>query len=67
MRQKSASPTRKVQVGALSGAISTVIVFLVEQYGIQIPAAVASAITTIVTFLISYSVPPSEQDDIVPQ
>jgi uncharacterized membrane protein YjjB (DUF3815 family) len=59
-------PIRKIQVAALGGAISTLVVFLMEQYGhVQIPAAVATAITTILSFLISYFVPPAAQDNIV--
>ncbi len=46
--------TRKVTVGALSGAIVTVVVYYLSTTGIQVPAEVVAAATTLVTALLVY-------------
>lgn len=51
-------PNRKVAVGALAGAVTVVLVWAVRQWGkVEIPPEVASAVTTIFTFGVSYMVP----------
>ena len=51
-------PTRKVGSGALAGALSIVLVWVIQTYGgQQIPAEVASAGTTILSFIVSWLVP----------
>ena len=54
-------PTRKVTVGGLAGAISIVFVWVANTFWMpsnaKIPAEIASAITTILTFAVSYFVP----------
>lgn len=54
-------PTRKVTVGGLAGAISVVLIWVVNSFwlpeGKAIPAEIASAITTILTFVVSYLIP----------
>ncbi len=65
-QMQSLKPARKVTVGALSGAAATIIVWLIEMIGkTTVPAAVAIAITTVVTFVISYLIPPSPDDQVV--
>jgi hypothetical protein len=69
-KQTSSAPTRKVSAGAVGGAISAVIVWVVNQFVLppdsQIPAAVVAAITTIISALIAYSIPPAPEDTITP-
>ena len=55
------TPTRKVGTGALAGAVSIVLVWVLGNViHIDVPATVASAITTIMTFVTSYLVPEAE-------
>ena len=50
-------PTRKVTAGALAGALSVLVVWAVKQIaGTEIPAEVASALTTILSLGTSYVV-----------
>jgi hypothetical protein len=55
------TPSRKVTVGALAGALSVVLVWIANSFfmpeGKAIPAEVASAITTIISFIASYLIP----------
>ena len=51
-------PSRKVNAGALAGALSIILVWAIKQYGAtELPVEVASGITTIITFITSYLVP----------
>ncbi len=50
------TPTTKVTVGALAGAVTIILVWAVSLAGLDIPAGVASAITVLVTFAASYLV-----------
>ncbi len=50
------TPTTKVTVGALAGAVTIILVWAVSLAGLDIPAAVASAITVLITFAASYLV-----------
>jgi hypothetical protein len=55
-------PSRKVGASALAGSLSIVVVFIVNNYVLingqtQISGEVASAITTILAFLVGYFVP----------
>ena len=68
MKQKNPAPTRKVQVGALVGALISIAVWLYNNGRSdakdKIPAELATSITTVLTFVVSYLVPPSETDQI---
>jgi hypothetical protein len=56
--QPSAVPTRKVGAGALGGAVVVVAAWILEAtVGIEMPAPVVAALTTIVIFAFSYFVP----------
>ena len=50
------TPTTKVTAGALAGAFTVILVWAVTFTGIEIPAAVASAITVLFTFAASWLV-----------
>ena len=68
-RQSSSAPTTKVVSGGIAGAISAVAVWILNAFkvlpnGTQIPGEIASALTTIVSFVVSYLVPPSGKDRI---
>lgn len=52
------APDRKVTAGALAGALTIVLVWAVQEFAqVVIPGEVASAITMIITFCVSYLVP----------
>lgn len=63
-------PNTKVAAGALAGALSVILVWLIPTVigadaegkpKVEIPAEIASAITTVLTFLVSYFVPEKEK------
>jgi hypothetical protein len=69
-KQGTSAPTTKVMYGGIAGAISIVIVWALNEFkilpnGTQIPGEIASAITTILTFVVSYVVPPGAKDQVV--
>lgn len=49
--------TRKVAAGGLGGAVSVIVISVLGSVHVNVDPALASAITTVVTFLISYFVP----------
>ena len=56
------TPHRKISVGALAGGLSIILVWLIKAYGHQdMPAEVASGLTTVLTFVTSYIVPEADQ------
>jgi len=62
-KQFSGKPIRKVSAGALAGAGTTLFIWLVKSaWSVDVPAEVASALTVILTFGVSYQVPASDQD-----
>ena len=61
VNQDSATPTRKVGLGAVAGALTIIIVWVASDFGgIDVPAEVASAFTAILTFATSYFVKDTE-------
>ena len=65
-KQISGKPVRKVAAGAIAGATMTVILFGIKSVlKADVPADVASALTVLLTFGISYMTP-AGQDDLLP-
>jgi hypothetical protein len=65
-QQISSKPIRKVAAGAIAGATITVILFVIKSLlKTDVPADVASAMTMLLTFGISYMTPAA--DDELPQ
>lgn len=55
--QPTSNPTTKVASGALAGALTIVLVYIIQSvFNVDIPAEVSSAGTVIVTFITSYIV-----------
>jgi di/tricarboxylate transporter len=51
-------PSTKVTAGVLAGAVTTVILWIVEaSTSIDVPALVAAAIVVVVTFVLQYFIP----------
>ncbi len=48
---------RKVGAGGLAGALSVILVWIISEVGADIPGEVASAITTVLTFVTAWVVP----------
>jgi hypothetical protein len=44
----------KVKAGGATGAASILVVYLAGQFGLELPAEVASALTTLVSFAAGY-------------
>ena len=67
-KQVSAAPTRKVLAGGLAGALASIAVFALNTYVLPpdkpITAEIAAALITVLTFFISYMVPPAPADQI---
>lgn len=51
------TPDRKVLVGGVAGALTSIIVWSLSQKGIVVPAEIAVAISTVVTFATQYFTP----------
>ena len=52
------TPTRKVTVGLVSGAVMTILAWASKQYaGVEIPAEVALAGATVINFILQYAIP----------
>ncbi len=58
--------TTKVASGALAGAVSVILVWIITKCGIEVPAEIASAFTTIVSAVAGFFAPRSEptQEDV---
>jgi hypothetical protein len=52
------TPTRKVGIGAVAGALSVIVVWGIS-FIVDVPAEIASAFTTILTFAVAWFVPDS--------
>ena len=56
-------PSQKVTAGALAGALTTIAIYVVKAAGgPEIPGEIGAAITTVLTFIVSYLVPPAARD-----
>ena len=52
--------TPKVATGALAGAVSVIVVWIITKCGVEVPAEIASAFTTIISAGSSYFAPRSD-------
>jgi hypothetical protein len=68
VKQQSATPTRKVIAGGLAGAVTIIVVYVLNTYLLPkpLPAELVAPITVIVSFAISYLIPPSAVDQVTP-
>jgi hypothetical protein len=59
----SLAPTRKVGSGAIGGALSVIGLWVFDSMtAVEMPSAVAAAVTLLVTFGVSYLVPPGADE-----
>ena len=54
------APTPKVATGALAGALSVIIIWILGQFHINVPPEIASAFTTVISAGASYFAPHSQ-------
>ena len=54
--QPTSQPTRKVAAGGLGGSLTLVVVWLIGVVGVDLPPEVASAVTVLVTYAVSWFV-----------
>lgn len=54
VNQPTSAPTNKVLAAGAAGAFSVVLVYTLSEFGIDMPAEVASAITTLLAFGAGY-------------
>ncbi len=52
--------TPKVATGALAGAVSVILVWIITKWGIDVPPEIASAFTTVISAGSSYFAPRSD-------
>jgi lipopolysaccharide export LptBFGC system permease protein LptF len=68
-QMKTNIPSRKITAGGLGGAITTLIVWILNTFVLaqeqQISGEAAAAFTTIITFILGYFVSPGEQDGLI--
>ena len=57
MDQPTKAPTQKMTAVGISGAVTLVVIWLVSQFGVDLPAEVASALTIIISFVAGYLTP----------
>ncbi len=50
-------PSTKIAAGGAAGALSTIIVWILGEFEVDVPAEIAAAITVLVMSLTSYFVP----------
>ena len=66
IQSPSAAPTRKVTAGGLAGALTVILIWVLSAgFKVNIPPEVASAITVVFSFIVSYFVPPAASDVVV--
>lgn len=66
-RMKTSTPARKVVAGSLAAAIATLVIWGINSTLMQanpLGANISGAITTTITFLVGYFVPPGFNDQI---
>jgi hypothetical protein len=67
-KQMLIAPTRKVLAGGFAGAVATIGVWLLNTYVLPpdkpLTAEIATAITTVLSAVISYFVPPAAEDQV---
>jgi hypothetical protein len=52
--QPTAEPTNKILAAGIGGAVSVVLAWLLGVFGVDVPAEVAAAMTTIIAFAFGY-------------
>lgn len=66
VRMEHPAPARKVVGSALAGAVTTIVIYVLNTFilAVPLPGEVAAAVATVIAFAVGYLVPPSERDQI---
>ena len=66
VRMENRTPARKVVGSALAGAVTTIVIYVLNTHilDVPLPGEVAAAVATVIAFAVGYLVPPSEHDQI---
>lgn len=65
-QQHTGAPTTKVMSGTVGAAVATILVWVLKEAGAAVPDGTAVAITSVVTFLFGYYMPPAGGDAVEP-
>jgi len=62
---KTGVPAQKVTAGVIAGALTTILVWVLNKYAnVKLTGEISAAITTLLSFAVSYIVPPAARDGI---
>lgn len=64
-RMNTSRPNRKVTNGAVAGALTTIILWVLAQSGLETPAGLQGAITILIIFITQYITRPGGGEEIV--
>ena len=64
-RTQTGAPTSKVMGGTIGAAISTLLIWGLTKAGLTVDESVKVALTTIITFIAGYMMPPAPRDNVV--
>jgi hypothetical protein len=53
---------RKVQAGAIGGALGIIVVWILESLGVDVPSEVGAAISTVIGATLGWLVPAAKED-----
>jgi hypothetical protein len=59
-------PEKKVTAAALAGAIVTILAWILHMAGVDVPAEVSAAITTVLAAVAGYLAPHTHRPDLTP-
>jgi hypothetical protein len=63
-RNRPVLPEKKVTAATLAGAIATILVWVLHLFGVDMPAEVAAAITTVLAAVAGYMAPHTHRPDL---
>ncbi|MHB8815837.1 MAG: hypothetical protein ACYDAE_21605 [Steroidobacteraceae bacterium] len=66
-QQFSKVPTNKLAASGIAGSVTAIVVWAVKQWGsVDVPADIAVAISTVISFVAGYFTPPATRDFVAP-
>jgi hypothetical protein len=64
-RTQTGAPTTKVMGGTLGAALATLFIWGLTAAGLTVDESVKVALTTVITFVAGYMIPPAPRDNVV--
>jgi hypothetical protein len=65
-KTETGAPTAKVMGGTIGAAVATLLIWGLAAAGLNIDETVKVALTTVITFVVGYMIPPAPRDNVVP-